>query len=91
MSKGMYRVVAIAKEVGLDVVLPEPDVSGILWVEDHVQDLGVATVRVSRRGAVTGGHGWTPNRQLVHFKGSHKDEQVCELLQRYDQTLKEAI
>lgn len=87
----MYRVVAIANEVGLDVVLPEPNVNGILWVEDHAQDLSIATVHVSSRGAVTGGYGWTPNRQLVHFKGSHKDEQICELLQRYDRTLKEAI
>ena len=89
--KGMYRVVARAKEVGFDVVLPEANGAGILRVQDLSQDLVVAAVNVSKRGSVTSGHGWTPDRRLVHFTGRYKDEQVCELLQRYDRTLKEFI
>lgn len=89
--KGMYRVLARAEEVGFDVALPEPGAAGILRVQDTTRDLPVAVVNVSNRGAVTGGHGWAPGRRLVRFTGRYKDEQVCELLQRYDRALKEVI
>lgn len=89
--KGLYRIQFIAKKVGLNVVMPEPGRRGTLWVEDLAQDLSIATLQVSRRGAVTSGHGWTPDRQLVHFRGRHKVDQVTELLQRYDPTLKQTI
>lgn len=87
----MYRVVARAKEVGFDVALPEPDAAGTLWVKDRSQDRVVAVVNVSREGAVTSGHGWTPDRRAVQFTGRYKDEQVCDLLQRYDRTLMQVI
>lgn len=89
--KGVYRVVTRAEEVGFDVVLPEPDAAGILRVQDTTRDLPIAVVNVSGRGAVTGGHGWAPGRRLVRFTGRYKDEQVCDLLQRYDRTLREVI
>lgn len=90
--KGMYRIVARAEEVGFDVALPEPDAAGILRIQDTTQDLPIAVVNVSGRGSVTGGHGWAaPGRRLVRFTGRYKDEQVCELLQRYDRTLREVI
>lgn len=66
------------------MVAPEPGVRGILWVEDHALDLSIATLHVSRRYAITAGHGWTPDRKLIHFTGCHKDEQVCALLQQYE-------
>lgn len=86
---GIFRVLHIAEEAGLSVASPTYGESGILWVSDGGSE--IVCVNVSRKGAITSGHGWTPNRELVHFKGRDKDVQVCNLLQRYDPTLKQVI
>lgn len=88
---GLYSAIHIAQEAGLNVVAPEPGRQGILWIDDNAQDLSVATIYISRKGGITGGHGYTPDRKLVFFKGRHKIDQVVELVQRYDCTLKQAV
>lgn len=90
VTKGIHRVLAIARQAGLDVCAPEYGSAGILWVSDYPGH-DIAVVHVSRRGAVVAGHGYLPNNEVVFFKGSDKAEQVCDLLQRYDPVIKQAI